>query len=382
MRKPQKPKEAKSDWKKVGPCLYRFRQGTYYALLKRKGKQIRQSLKTTDLELARRELRKFIEKNETLDRASGRQSIDEFAQRYLETLRGAEATVSKRRLHIRIMLETWPAEAPRQLDEINTHHCKTWAAGGALTYYKNSQPIPGRKLSDTALRDRLATAQSFFELAVEGKAIAENPMGKVTRPKRGKVIRLTPTEEQFRAIVADIRSQKSNGHGADDSADFVELAGTLGLGQAELSSIQRQHIDLEAGVIHVRRKKSKETFEVPIFHDALAIIERRLGEMPDDPEARLLPQDNCKRALEGACRRLNLPHFEPRALRRYHITRSIRSGVDIPTIASWQGHQDRGELIVKVYAAEVDRMHSLSMAAKLAPKPGNVVELPKQEATA
>jgi integrase len=380
MKPPESAEKKKSDWKKVGPCLYRFRQGTYYALLKRKGKQIRQSLKTTDLELARRELRKFIEKNETLDRASGRQSIDEFAKRYLETLRGAEATISKRQLHIRIMLETWPAEAPRQLDEINIHHCKTWAAGGALTYYKNSQPIPGRKLSDTALRDRLATAESFFELAVEGKAIAENPMEKIKRPKRGKVIRLTPTEEQFRAIVADIRSQKSNGHGADDSADFVELAGTLGLGQAELSSIQRQHIDLEAGVIHVRRKKSKETFEVPIFHDARAIIERRLGEMPDDPEARLLPQDNCKRALEGACRRLNLPRFEPRALRRYHITRSIRSGVDIPTIANWQGHQDRGELIVKVYAAEVDRMHSLSMAAKLAPKPDNVVEMPTERA--
>jgi integrase len=380
MSKPQKPKEAKSDWKKVGPCLYRFRQGTYYALLKRKGKQIRQSLKTTDLELARRELRKFVEKNETLDRAGGRQSIDEFAKRYLETLRGAEATVSKRQLHIRIMLETWPAEAPRQLDEINTQHCKTWAAGGASTYYKNSKPIPGRKLSDTALRDRLATAHSFFQLAVEGKAIAENPMGTVTRPKRGKVIRLTPTEEEFRAIVADIRSQKSNGHGADDSADFVELAGTLGLGQAELSSIQRQHIDLKAGVIHVRRKKSKETFEVPIFHDARAIIERRLGELPDGPEVRLLPQDNCKKALAGACRRLNLPHFEPRALRRYHITRAIHSGVDIPTIANWQGHQDRGELIVKVYAAEVNRIHSLQQASKLAPKPDNVVEMPTQQA--
>lgn len=380
MKAPENLRKAKSDWKKVGPCLYRFRQGTYYALLKRKGKQIRQSLKTTDLEIARRELRKFIEKNETLARAGGRQTIDEFAKRYLETLRGAEATISKRQLHIRIMLETWPAEAPRQLDEINTHHCKTWAAGGALTYYKNSQPVPGRKLSDTALRDRIATAHSFFELAVESKAIAENPMGRVTRPKRGKVIRLTPTEEQFRAIVDDLRRQRFNGHGPLDSADFVELAGTLGLGQAELSSIQRQHIDLEAGVIHVRRKKSKETFEVPIFHDARAIIKRRLGEMPDDPTARLLPHDNCKKALAGACRRLNYPHFEPRALRRYHITRSIRSGVDIPTIANWQGHQDRGELIVKVYAAEIDRIHSLQQASKLAPKPGNVVEMPTEQA--
>ena len=386
MKDPETLRKAKSDWKKVGPCLYRFRQGTYYALLKRKGKQIRHSLKTSDLEIARRELRKFIEDTENLDRTNGRQSIDEFATRYLETLRGAEATVSKRQLHVRVMLETWPEDAPRQLDQINAQHCKTWTAGGAASYYTGAtkggkgKPVAGRKISDTALRDRIATASDFFQLAVDGKGIPSNPMSPVKRPKRGKVIRLTPNEEQFRAIVDDIRNQKANGHGAEDSADYVELAGTLGLGQAELSSIERQHIDLEAGVIHVRRKKSKETFEVPIFHDASAIIDRRLADMPEDPSARLFGQDNCKKALAGACRRLNLPHFEPRSLRRYHITRAIRKGVDIPTIANWQGHQDRGALIVKVYAAEIDRIHSLKMAAMLAPKPENVVMLPTERA--
>jgi integrase len=380
MRKPQKSKEAKSDWTKIQPCLYRFRQGTYYALLKRKGKQIRHSLKTTDLEIARRELRKFMDEVEELDRSIGKMSLDAFAERYLETLRGAPATVSKRELHVRILLETWPKDAPRQLSSITLQHCKAWAAGGAATYYANSAPVPDRKLSDTALRDRIATAQSLFELAVEAKGLPENPMAKLKRPKRSKVIRLTPSEEQFRAIVADIRAQKVNRHGQDESADFVELAGTLGLGQAELASIERQHIDLEAGVIYLRRKKTGEIFEIPIFHDARPIIERRLEAIPDEPTARLLPQDNCRKALEGACRRLKLPKFEPRSLRRFHITRCIRQGVDIPTIAAWQGHKDRGELIVKVYAAEIDRMHSLKMAAKLAPKPDNVVELPTQRA--
>lgn len=386
MKDPETPRKAKSDWKKIGPCLYRFRQGTYYALLKRKGKQIRHSLKTDDLEIARRELRKFIESMDRLDRGLGRLTIDQFAERYLKTLTGAKATIDKRKLHVRIMLETWPEDAPRDLASINTDHCRAWAADGAQAYYAKAKtdakakPVPGRALKASAVQDRIATAKSLFELAVEGKGIPSNPMAPIKRPKRGKIIRLTPSEEQFRAIVADIRSQKSNGHGADDSADFVELAGTLGLGQAELSNIQRQHIDLEAGVIHVRRKKSKETFEVPIFHDARAIIEQRLGEMPNDPEARLLPQDNCKKAMAGACRRLNLPHFEPRSLRRYHITRAIRRGVDIPTIANWQGHQDRGALILKTYAAEVGRMHSLKMAAKLAPVPDNVVEMPAAQA--
>ena len=56
MSKRQQSQEKESDWKKVGPCLYRYKSGTYYALLKHKGKQIRRSLETNDLELARRKL--------------------------------------------------------------------------------------------------------------------------------------------------------------------------------------------------------------------------------------------------------------------------------------------------------------------------------------
>ena len=45
------------DFRKVGENLYRLNTtGGYYALLKRGGKQIRKSLKTTDKKLAKRRL--------------------------------------------------------------------------------------------------------------------------------------------------------------------------------------------------------------------------------------------------------------------------------------------------------------------------------------
>ena len=102
--------------------------------------------------------------------------------------------------------------------------------------------------------------------------------------------------------------------------------------------------------------------------------------MPEEPETRLLPQDNCRKALQGACSRLKFPHFEPRSLRRFHITRSLRAGIDAPTVAAWQGHQDGGELVLRTYQAEVSLAHSLKMAAMLGPKPDNVVEMPKEAA--
>ena len=65
--------------------------------------------------------------------------------------------------------------------------------------------------------------------------------------------------------------------------------------------------------------------------------------------------------------RLKFPKFEPRSLRRFHITRCLRKGIDAPTVAQWQGHQDGGSLVLKTYQAELGLDHSLKMAALLDP---------------
>jgi integrase len=352
MSKKQNAGEKDSDWKKIGPCLYRYRGANYYALVKHGGRQIRSSLDTTDLALARRRLADFRRDLVKRDPELGRRTIDDHAKKFLASLTGAESTKKNQHRDIELLLSDWPKDAPRLMTKIKVTHCKEW-----LQNYADLAP--------STQNSRITTTRSFFALAVEAGVIAQNPMDSVTYRKRPKLIRITPTEEQFRSIVADLRRQRNNGHGADDSADFVELAGTLGLGQAELSGICRQHIDLEAGVIRVFRKKTQQQFTIPIFPDAKPIIERRLSAMGLEPEARLLPQDDCKKGLAAACSRLGLPNFEPRSLRRFHITRCLRAGIDAPTVASWQGHQDGGALILRTYQAEVGMSHSLAMAEKL-----------------
>ena len=214
----------------------------------------------------------------------------------------------------------------------------------------------------------IRAARDFFKMAVEDKVITKSPMEGITYEKPGDITRLTPNEQQFVAIVADLRSQMSNGHGRDDTADFVELAGRLGLGQAELTAIERQHIHLDEGTIQIFRKKTKKAFPIPIYPAARPIIERRLAAMPADPTTRLLPQDDCKKGLEAACRRLRHPHFSPRSLRRFFITSALRLGVDVATVAAWQGHRDGGALVLKTYGDTVKLEHSLKMAALFEPK--------------
>jgi integrase len=193
-------------------------------------------------------------------------------------------------------------------------------------------------------------------------------MVRIKYRRRPDLTRLTPTREEFDAIVADLRSQSSNGHGAEDTADFVALSGFLGLGQAELSGIERQHINLTPGTIEVFRRKTRQSFKIPIYPEARPIIQRRLAAMPLEPRSRMLPHNNCKKGLAAACKRIGLPNFEPRSLRRFFITSALLVGVDIATVASWQGHKDRGALILKTYNAAIGLKHSLQMAKLLAPK--------------
>jgi integrase len=343
-------KEPDSVWKKIGPCLYRYApSGVYYGLIKSWGKQIRRSLDTNDLPLARRKLQELRRDIELTDPELARRTLESQAERFSPTLTGTASTLYNVRYSIKRLLADWPKKSPRLLSKIRKGDCEQWIASYG-------------HLAPSTINTHISSATKFFKLAVTDGAIARSPMEGIKYHKRGKLTRLTPTAEQFEAIVADLKIQPFNGHGAAESADFIALSGLLGLGQAELSGIQRQHIDLEAGTIKVFRRKTQQTFLIPIYPQAREIVEKRLANLPADPETRFLTFNNCRIALGGACKRLKFPHFEVRALRRYFITQALRRGVDVPTVANWQGHRDGGKLILATYADEVRLDHSLRMA--------------------
>jgi len=58
------------------------------------------------------------------------------------------------------------------------------------------------------------------------------------------------------------------------------------------------------------------------------------------------------------------------------ITRAIELGVDVKTIAEWQGHKDGGKLILGTYS-HVNRVHSRRMARLMtdAAPPENVISI-------
>jgi integrase len=121
-------------------------------------------------------------------------------------------------------------------------------------------------------------------------------------------------------------------------------------------------VDWHSNQIAVLRHKTSKRFMIPIYGQARALLERLCAGKRHDQ--RLFKLNDAKKALAGACKRLHLPTFSQRSLRRMFITRCIELGVDIKVIAEWQGHRDGGRLILSTYS-HVRPAHSAAMAMLL-----------------
>ena len=83
-------------FEKVGECLYRNPSSeTYFARVKLRGKEIKQSLETNNLPMARRKLKDFKAKLDRTDPAAGRITLAELANKYEKTIQHfAPATIA------------------------------------------------------------------------------------------------------------------------------------------------------------------------------------------------------------------------------------------------------------------------------------------------
>src|SRR2546430_6674065 len=345
-------------FQKVGEPLYRYSSNrVYYARIKVGGKEIKRFLRTTDPALARRNLAVLKDELRQTDRSQGRVTLAELADRYLETIRHQKPkTIERKNYIIRRVKQDWPSGALTQLTRIRPSDLDLWLS----RYHFGSA---SRNLFMSCIKE-------VFDLAMRDRIIVVSHAAHLRYAKREKPIRPTPTYEEFKAIVADVRSQPFNAD-AQDSAVFLEFLGLVGVGQAEAGSLTRSDIDFAAGHIITFRHKTSTGFAIPIFPQVRPLLERLCeGKANGDPVFKIR---DAKKALAGACHRLGLPAFSQRSLRRVFIIRAIEKGVDVKVIAEWQGHRDGGKLILDTYS-HVNPIHSQRMAELMSDQePENVV---------
>jgi integrase len=357
-----KPQLNKPTLKKVAPCLYKYESsGVYFAHVRAGGKLYRESLKTDDRSLANRRLREFRRTVSRIDPGLSKTTLAAMADLYLDTIEHRSHSTKKgRRGIINRLKEAFYCADSLPLAGIKPSQIESWLSKQA-----------GR-LSASHYNTFLTTLRDIFALAVRDRYIADDPTAEFKYRKREQPIRLTPSFEDFQAIVADIRSQRFNAD-AKESANFVEFIGLAGVGQAEAAGLVRKHVHFDFGQIQLFRFKTRAAFTIPLFPQVRPLLERLCeGLKPDD---RVFPIKSAKKALAGACKRLGLPHYTHRSFRRMFITRAIEKGVDVKVIADWQGHKDGGKLILSTYS-HVRPEHSQRMAQLMTvEEPANVVPM-------
>jgi integrase len=344
--------------------LYRYNpSGQYFARVRFHGKLYRRKLNSTDLELAKRKLRAFKQNLERTDATKGNTSFARVLDDYEATLSGAPSTLANQCSVIQKLRQTWFGVDTLPVRTVTHSQVKAWLAKQygewSAAYYNLA----------------LSVIRAACEQAVKDKIILENPAAGLKYRARKKPIRLTPTFEQFKQIVENIRGQKFNRE-AEESADFIEFVGLAGLGQAEVAAIKRSDVGFDAGRIIAYRHKTDTGFVIPIYPQLRALVEKLCkGKKHNE---RLFTIQQARKALANACKRLGFPPFTHRSLRRMFITRAIERGVDVKVIADWQGHKDGGKLILQTYS-HVNAAHSHRMAQLLTDdEPGNVVPMVRQ----
>jgi integrase len=338
-------------FQKVGECLYRYSSnGVYYARIKVRGKEIRRSLATIDRDLAKRRLSALKDEQAAVDHSKGKLTLAELCDRYHRTVEHLKPKTVERKTHIlRRIKEHWSGGSSCQIGKVRPSDVQLW-----LAKY-NFGPV--------SRNQHLACLKSIFKMAIADGIITHSPAAAISPAKLSKPIRETPTWEQFQAIVADIRSQQFSSD-AQESADLVEFLGLAGLGQAEAMALRWSDVDFARGTIRTFRHKTQSGFTIPIYPQLRPLLKRRKAPAGSSGGDSVFEHRSARKALAGACRRLGLPSYTQRSLRRMFITRAIERGVDVKVIAEWQGHKDGGKLILDTYS-HVNRAHSQRMAQRM-----------------
>jgi integrase len=321
----RKPRSRPKRWCKVPRTigLYLWKpSGVYFVNLRKGGRLHRESLKTKDLAVAKRKLHDFRLRLDRTDSRYGKISLVDWLENiYFPTLRGSDGALKAKWRIIQRLKTTWVNARGQPMRDLRPSEVLTWLNreyGDWSHSYWNS--------AVTVIRDAL-------EMAVNDRVLLESPAAGLRYRKRKQPIRPTPTYEQFKAIIADIRSQKFNGHEAEQSADFVEFCGLAGLGQIEVAAIKRSDIDLDAGRIVVYRHKTDTGFVIPVYPQLRPLVEKLCeGKKPND---HLFAIAQARKAIANACKRLEFPAYTHRSLRRMFIVRALEKGIDVKTVSEW-----------------------------------------------
>jgi integrase len=233
--------------------------GTYYALLKRGGKQFRRSLKTRDRKLAERRLADLRRQVENLVISSDSNlSFDQIADRWMAITSHTLKSRSKDR-RLTSLKAVRPFFRGVSIRNISKTHSERW-----LTER-------GPRIAAQTFAHELSAMKRVFDYAVESGLILANPAAHIRRRRILQSKISVPSREQFHAIIAaarDVENKFGTQGKGKDGADLLELLAYSGCRLHEATELTWSHVDFDRGCFTVtggeEGTKNQEPRTVPM----------------------------------------------------------------------------------------------------------------------
>lgn len=348
--------ESTSDGKeyvRASENLYRnTASGLYYALVKRSGKQIRRSLKTTDFALAKRRLKEFIEKSDRLDLSKGKQKVgfQEWGEQWLETMKAKLKPAS----HVRRLCS---------LKQLKTHFGTSTVRGVTRTQCEEWASKRAPRVAASTYNNERETLISILDYALREGLILDNPARVLERKRQGKRQLTIPTRDQFLLLVKTMRGMERR---IAEAANLIELLAYSGMRKGEANAFRWGDIDWKRGMFAVTGgeggTKNHDVRMVPIFPALRDFLESRKAQICEhSPDDLVVPGQSAPKAIQAAGLKAELPHFTHHSMRHFFVSNAIEKGIDFKVIAAWVGHKDGGVLVAQTYG-HLRNAHSMEMA--------------------
>jgi integrase len=341
---------------RVGQCLYRSEQsGIYYGVIKRSGKQIKKSLKTTDKALAKRRLANLQDKAARMNVGeAGKITFQGISKRWHDSTAGATKPSSHHRQGT-VIASLNKFFGPSLVRSMSKVLVEQWSA-------KRGREVAGRTFN----YERQVLIRVLDYATREG-LLLDNPARIIKRQKQNRATATIPTKAQFKTLIEGIRELKST---ASEAANLCEFLAYSGCRLGEALAMRWEDIDTAQGFFVVtggeRGTKNHEARVVPLFPALKQFLEFYRANCAAEvtPAHTLFTIQSAKTAITSACHRKKLPRFTHHHLRHFFCSNAIEAGIDFKAIAGWLGHKDGGLLVAKTYGHLRDE-HSAAMAKRM-----------------
>ena len=267
---------------------------------------------------------------------------------------------------LRKLRKTWPELETLKPRSVTPAGIAEWA-----TTFKNG--LAGN--SATSVNGAIDTLRRLMDIAVARGAIHANPVavrpedgeGRLKKKRTPKKLTLPSMANTHRLFVA-IENSGNLGGWSIEIADFCRFLFFSGCRIGETPAVTWSCVDWSKKQLHVKGSKTATSDRiVPLFAETEAllkrVVERRKG-MGVGVADRIFRVSECQKSIDRACKKIEIPRITHHDFRHLFATHCIESGVDIPTVSRWLGHNDGGVLAMRTYG-HLRQEHSATMAAKV-----------------